>query len=92
MERLPIQSLSSTRLGNQIRSLDTIVEFLVAFNEIIESLDFFGEACAELDSVFINGKKKRIKKHLKQYHKLKGFNKQITTSYRPRNDSSIMIL
>jgi hypothetical protein len=32
------------------------VEFLEEFNEIVGSLYFFGEACAELDSVFINGK------------------------------------
>ena len=56
-----VQSLSLTRLGNQIKSLDTTVEFLVAFNEIIGSLDFFGEACAELDLVFINGYEEILK-------------------------------
>ena len=54
MKRLSVQSLYSTRFGNQIYSLDTIVKFLVEFNEIIGSLDFFG-------SFFINGKKNKLK-------------------------------
>lgn len=65
MKRLSVQSLSSTSLGNQIISQDTKVQSFVEFNKIVRSLDFC-EACAELDSVFINGKESRVKKKYKK--------------------------
>lgn len=39
--------------------LHSIVEYLVEFTKITRSLDFFVEACAELDSVFSSMEKRK---------------------------------
>ena len=41
------------------------MEYLVEFTKIIRSLDFFVEACAELDSVFSSMEKRKNEENFK---------------------------
>ena len=41
------------------------MEYLVEFTKIIRSLDFFVEACAELDSVFSSLEKRKNEENFK---------------------------